>query len=120
MNTQVSKNIENQGGIGMTQKAIDHVYTMLTDRGHGVGLRLGVKILGCSGYAYDISFLDEAEDDDEVFEINRDITIAVDKNSYPIIKGTTIDFISKGLSREFSFNNPNAKDLCGCGESFNI
>ena len=120
MNTQVNKNSENQGGIGMTPTAIDHVFTMLTDRGHGIGLRLGVKTLGCSGYAYDIHFLDETEDDDKVFEINSDITIAVDKNSYPIIKGTTIDFISKGLSREFSFNNPNVKDLCGCGESFNI
>ena len=110
----------NKDDISMTQQAIDHVYTMLTDRGHGIGLRLGVKTLGCSGYAYNIGFLDETEVDDEVFEINRDITIAVDKSSYPIIKGTVIDFISEGLSRQFKFDNPNAKDLCGCGESFNI
>lgn len=115
MNTKI-----NRDDIAMTQNAIDHVYTMLTDRGHGIGLRLAVKTLGCSGYAYDIGFLDETETDDRVSEINSDIVIAVDKKSYPIIKGTTIDFISKGLSREFSFNNPNAKDLCGCGESFNI
>ena len=115
MNSDIKKD-----DISMTQQAIDHVYTMLTDRGHGIGLRLGVKTLGCSGYAYNIGFLDETGVDDEVFEINRDIKIAVDKSSYPIIKGTVIDFISEGLSRQFKFDNPNAKDLCGCGESFNI
>ena len=120
MNTHANKDMVNKNDIGMTQKAIDHVYTMLTDRGHGIGLRLGVKTLGCSGYAYDIGFLDETEVNDRVFEINHDIKIAVDGNSYPIIKGTVIDFISEGLSRQFKFNNPNAKDLCGCGESFNI
>ncbi|MCK5396232.1 MAG: iron-sulfur cluster assembly accessory protein [Gammaproteobacteria bacterium] len=115
MNTAVNKD-----GITLTPHAIDHVYTMLTDRGHGIGLRLGVKTLGCSGYAYNIGFLDETNTDDKVFEINRDITIAVDKNSYPMIKGTAIDFIREGLSRQFSFKNPNAKDQCGCGESFSV
>ena len=110
----------NNDAIGMTPQAIDHVHTMLADRGHGIGLRLGVKTLGCSGYAYEINFLDETETNDNVFEINGDIKIAVDENSYPIIKGTVIDFISEGLSRQFKFNNPNVKDLCGCGESFSI
>ncbi len=110
----------NKDAIGMTQQAIDHVYTMLTERGHGIGLRLGVKTLGCSGYAYNIGFLDKAEANDKIFEINSDITIAVDEKAYPIIKGTVIDFISEGLSRQFKFTNPNVKDLCGCGESFNV
>ena len=115
MNSDINKN-----DISMTQQAIDHVYTMLTDRGHGLGLRLGIKTLGCSGYAYNIGFLDETSADDQVFVINPDITIAVDKKSYPIIKGTVIDFISEGLSRQFKFDNPNIKDLCGCGESFSV
>jgi len=110
----------NINAISMTQQAIDHVYTMLTERGHGIGLRLGVKTLGCSGYAYNIGFLDETEANDKIFEINGDIKIAVDENSYPIIKGTVIDFISEGLGRQFKFSNPNAKDLCGCGESFSV
>lgn len=120
MKSRVNKNRVNKDDIGMTQQAIDHVYTMLTARGFGIGLRLGVKTLGCSGYAYNIDFLDKTDADDEVFEINQDITIAVDKNSYPIIKGTVIDFISEGLSRQFKFSNPNVKDLCGCGESFSV
>jgi iron-sulfur cluster assembly protein len=109
-----------KNAIAMTQQAIDHVYTMLTERGHGIGLRLGVKTLGCSGYAYNIGFLDKTESNDKIFEINNDITIAVDKNAYPLIKGTVIDFISEGLSRQFKFTNPNVKDLCGCGESFSV
>ena len=114
------KSQKNKDAVVMTQQAIDHVYTMLTERGFGIGLRLGVKTLGCSGYAYNIGFLDKTEANDRVFEINNDIKIAVDENSYPIIKGTVIDFISEGLSRQFTFNNPNAKDLCGCGESFSV
>lgn len=110
----------NKYDISMTQKAIDHVYTMLTERGHGIGLRLGVKTLGCSGYAYNIGFLDKTETNDKVFDINRDIKVAVDADSFKIIKGTVIDFIHEDLTRQFKFNNPNVKDLCGCGESFSV
>lgn len=115
MNTVINKD-----AISMTQQAIDHVYTMLTERGHGIGLRLGVKTLGCSGYAYNIGFLDETDTNDKVFAINSDIKVAVDADSFKIIKGTIIDFIQDGLTRQFKFDNPNAKDLCGCGESFSV
>jgi iron-sulfur cluster assembly protein len=110
----------NQDDLSLTQQAIDHVYTMLNERGHGIGLRLGVKTLGCSGYAYNIGFLDEINANDKVFDINRDIKVAVDADSFKMIKGTIIDFIHEGLSRQFKFNNPNVKDLCGCGESFSV
>jgi iron-sulfur cluster assembly protein len=110
----------NKDDIGMTQRAIDHVYTMLTARGFGIGLRLGVKTLGCSGYAYNIDFLDETETSDKVFDINRDIKVAVDADSFKIIKGTIIDFSHESLSSQFKFSNPNVKDLCGCGESFSV
>ncbi|MDT8281850.1 MAG: iron-sulfur cluster assembly accessory protein [Gammaproteobacteria bacterium] len=104
----------------MTQQAIDHVYTMLAERGHGIGLRLGIKTMGCSGYAYNIDFLDEVGANDRVFDINNDIKVAVDTDSFKIIKGTTIDFVREGLSRQFKFINPNIQDLCGCGESFSV
>ncbi len=117
LDTTIEAHDEN---ITMTRKAIDHVYTMLTGRGHGIGLRLGIKTLGCSGYAYDIGFLDETQASDKLFKINRDITIAVDNHSYPFVKGTVIDFTNEGLGQQFKFDNPNAKNLCGCGESFNI
>lgn len=110
----------NKDDIRMTQQAIDHVYAMLAERGRGSGLRLSVKTLGCSGYAYDVGFLDEADANDKVFAINDDIKIAVDSDSFEIIKGTIIDFVNEGLTRQFKFNNPNVKDLCGCGESFSI
>jgi iron-sulfur cluster assembly protein len=114
------KSTTNRYAISMTPTAIDHVYTMLNERGHGIGLRLGVKTLGCSGYAYNIDFLDEIYANDEVFEINDDIKIAIDEKSYPMIKGTVIDFINSSLNRQFTFSNPNAKNLCGCGESFSV
>lgn len=104
----------------MTEQAIDHVYTMLTKRGHGIGLRLGVKTMGCSGYAYDIGFLDEVSANERVFDINSDIKVAVDVDSFNIIRGTIIDFVHEGLSRQFKFINPNVRDLCGCGESFSV
>lgn len=114
------KAVVSKDDISMTQQAIEHVHTMLAERGHGSGLRLSIKTLGCSGYAYDVGFLDKADANDKVFAINSEIKIAVDSASFEIIKGTVIDFVSEGLTHQFKFNNPNVKDLCGCGESFSI
>jgi len=109
-----------QDAIVMTQQAIDHVNAMLAKRGHGIGLRLGVKTMGCSGFAYDIGFLDETSANDLVFDINSDIKVAVDAGSFDLIRGTIIDFVHEGLSQQFKFNNPNVEDQCGCGESFSV
>ncbi len=105
--------------ITMTEAAAERVKKFLANRGKGVGLRLGVKTSGCSGMAYVIEFADAIDDDDEVFE-EHGVKVIVDKKSLVYLDGTELDFAKEGLNEGFQFNNPNVKDACGCGESFNI
>ena len=105
--------------IQLTDVAAQRVQTYLTNRGKGIGLRLGVKTTGCSGMAYVIEFVDELEDSDTVFETNG-VKVVVDPKSLIFLDGTQVDFAKEGLNEGFQFVNPNAKDECGCGESFTI
>lgn len=105
--------------ITVTAAAADRVKSFLEKRGQGVGLRLGVRTSGCSGMAYVLEFVDEVENSDLVFEAHG-VKVVVDPKSLVYIDGTELDFTREGLNEGFRFNNPNVKDECGCGESFNI
>jgi iron-sulfur cluster assembly protein len=105
--------------ITLSERAAQHVANFLAKRGKGVGLRLGVRTSGCSGMAYKLEFADEANPDDHVFEC-RGVKVLVDPKSLPYLDGTELDFAREGLNEGFKFNNPNVKDQCGCGESFNV
>jgi iron-sulfur cluster assembly protein len=105
--------------IQLTEVAAERVRNFLNSRGKGIGLRLGVKTTGCSGMAYVLEFVDELEDDDQVFE-TQGVKVIVDPKSLVFLDGTEVDFAKEGLNEGFRFNNPNAKDECGCGESFTV
>jgi iron-sulfur cluster assembly protein len=105
--------------ITLTDAAAERVTGFLANRGKGIGVRLGVKTSGCSGMAYVIEFVDAAGDDDEIFE-DHGVKIVIDKKSLIYLDGTELDFAREGLNEGFKFNNPNAKNECGCGESFTI
>src|SRR5262245_53241537 len=105
--------------IVLTPAAADRVKTFLTRRGHGVGLRLGVKKTGCSGYAYVVNYADDVRADDLVFE-QQGVKVIVDRDSLGYIDGTEVDFVKQGLNEAFRFRNPNVKGECGCGESFTV
>jgi len=105
--------------LSLTQSAADRVKSYLERRGHGMGLRVGIRKTGCSGYAYVIDYADVVDDDDVVFE-DRGVKIVVDSDSLQFIDGTQVDFIKQGLNEAFKFRNPNVKGECGCGESFSI
>jgi len=106
-------------GITMTDSAAERVQNFLQSRGKGIGLRLGVKTSGCSGMAYVLEFVDEIDEQDQVFE-SHGVKIIVDPKSLLYIDGTELDYGKEGLNEGFKFNNPNVKDQCGCGESFTI
>jgi len=106
-------------GISMTQAAADHVAKFLANRGKGVGIRLGVRTSGCSGMAYVLEFADGFEADDQVFE-DHGVKVIVDPKSLLYLNGTELDYTREGLNEGFKFRNPNVKDACGCGESFNV
>ncbi|ATW45856.1 iron-sulfur cluster assembly protein IscA [Glaesserella parasuis] len=105
--------------ITLTETAADRVRTFLENRGKGIGLRLGVKTSGCSGLAYVLEFVDVLNEDDHVFE-QQGVKIIVDEKSFVYLSGTELDFVKEGLNEGFKYNNPNVKNECGCGESFNV
>jgi len=105
--------------VTLTDTAAKHVANFLSKRGKGIGLRLGVRTSGCSGMAYKLEFVDEVHEDDLVFE-SAGVKVVVDAKSLPYLDGMELDFAREGLNEGFKFNNPNVKDQCGCGESFNV
>lgn len=105
--------------ITLTEKAAARVKDFLAKRGKGVGLRLGVRTTGCSGLAYVLEFADEVKAEDREFE-SHGVRVFVDPKSLPYLDGTELDYAREGLNEGFKFNNPNVKDTCGCGESFNV
>ena len=104
----------------LTESAARHVETMLHRRGHGLGLRLGTRTSGCSGFAYVVDYADAAGDDDVVFE-SHGVKVVVNKQSLLQIDGLEVDYLkTNALNQGFEFRNPNTRDMCGCGESFSV
>ena len=99
--------------------AAARVNAFLANRGNGFGLRLGVRTSGCSGMAYVLEFVDEPAAEDTVFE-DKGVKVVIDGKSLQFLDGTQLDFVKEGLNEGFKFTNPNVKDECGCGESFNV
>jgi iron-sulfur cluster assembly protein len=106
-------------GISLTESAANRVRSFLATRGHGVGLRVGIKKTGCSGFAYVVNYAEDIEPDDVVFE-DHGVKVVVDRESLGFIDGTEVDFVKQGLNEAFRFRNPNVKGECGCGESFTV
>ena len=106
--------------IELTENAASRVNAMLLQRGSGVGLRLGTRESGCSGFEYVVDYADEINDQDEVFECHG-VKVVVDRASLLYLNGTTVDYVKMNAVNEgFEFNNPNVKTSCGCGESFTV
>jgi iron-sulfur cluster assembly protein len=105
--------------ITLTERAAARVQSFMKNRGKGVGLRVGVKTSGCSGMAYSLEFADELDADDLAFD-SFGVTVLVDPKSMPYLDGMELDYAREGLNEGFKFNNPNVKNTCGCGESFNV
>jgi iron-sulfur cluster assembly protein len=105
--------------VTLSESAARHVSNFIARRGKGVGIRLGVKTSGCSGMAYKLEFVDRTEAEDLVFE-SHGVKVVIDPKSLAYLDGTELDFVREGLNEGFRFNNPNVKDQCGCGESFNV
>jgi len=105
--------------VTLTEKAADHVQNFLAKRGKGVGLRVGVRTSGCSGMASKLEFADAVEPSDLQFE-SHGVRVVVDPKSLAYVDGTELDYTREGLNEGFKFSNPNVKDECGCGESFNV
>lgn len=105
--------------IQLTESAARRVQQQLAQRGEGLGLRVGIKASGCSGYAYVVDYADQAQADEVVFE-SHGTRVFVARDTLPMLDGLVVDFRREGLNEVFKFENPNAEALCGCGESFSV
>lgn len=103
----------------LTPAAAERIKQQLAERGSGVGLRLGVRKSGCSGYMYTMDYADEVSANDDVFE-GFGAKVVVDRKHMAVLSGTVVDFRAEGLNRMFRFDNPRAVNACGCGESFTV
>ena len=105
--------------VSLTESAARQIKKQLEKRGKGVGLKLGVRKSGCSGYAYTLDYSDDVKTDDEVFE-GFGVKVIVQKNDLSYLDGIQLDYRREGINEAFQFNNPNVKGSCGCGESFTV
>ena len=103
----------------VTEKAKDKIKTHLTNRGKGVGIRIGIETTGCSGFAYTLEFADNINEEDILNEYDG-FAILIDPKANDILEGITVDYQKKGLNEGFEFINPNESARCGCGESFTV
>lgn len=106
--------------VSLTPAAITYVKKELQKQG-ALGMRLGVKKSGCSGFSYVVDYvLQAAQNDDLVVTIADELAVYVDRQSLPYIQGVQIDCVRNGLNTTLKFTNPNEKGSCGCGESFTV
>lgn len=104
--------------INLTERAATQIKSSLGKLG-GVGLRLGVKRVGCNGLAYTFDVARDVAETDNVFEAHQ-AKVVVDAQAMPYLDGSELDFVREGFKQMFTVKNPNAKGSCGCGESFNV
>ncbi len=106
--------------ISVTEKAAQHIRQQLDKRGNTLGMRLGVRKSGCTGFMYVVDYVDQLGVNDQVYD-QHGVKVVVDTESLPYLEGTEIDYVrSNALNQGLEFKNPNVKDACGCGESFNV
>ena len=103
--------------VALSEPAARHIAQQLAKRGASAAVRLAVRAAGCSGYSYRVEYADRVDARDTVFEC-RGIRVAVDPESLPFVHGSALDLVQEGLCRRLRFDNPNARQTCGCGESF--
>ena len=104
--------------ITLTEAAKTKVSAILTSEGPEFKLRMYVSGKGCAGLTYGFGITDEVEEDDVTIE-EGEITVLIDSQSLPYLKGSVVDFVENMTGSKFDIKNPNAKSACGCGDSFN-
>jgi iron-sulfur cluster assembly protein len=107
--------------ITVTNTAKLKIKQNLDKRGKGQGIRIGVRITGCSGLAYTLEYVDNYIAEEGVINYaQNDFVVLVSQKDVPYLNGLTMDWVRNGLNEGFDFINPNERDRCGCGESFRI
>jgi iron-sulfur cluster assembly accessory protein len=114
--------------ITVTERAAARIHELLSNRRdeqqeqQPVGIRLSVKRRGCNGYSYTLNYVHSESEfpKDEIVQASNNVTIFIDPMALFSIVGTRMDWVDTELCSEFTFENPNSKGECGCGESFTV
>lgn len=88
-------------------------------RVNAAGIRVNLDESGCSGYMYQMDFVDQPGPDDTHFVVDG-VDLYVPKKWLTLLNGLVIDYVTEGVNSLFKFRNPNATGECGCGESFTV
>ena len=105
--------------ITLTMAAAAQIRNQIAKHGGGIGLRVGIETVGCSGYAYTFALADDVRDDEQRIDVHG-ATLLVANDHLASLKGASLNFVTEGLRQSFQFDNPNAGVTCGCGESFSL
>ncbi len=105
--------------ITLTENAAKQIEKQLQKRGSGIGLKLGVKVSGCSGFSYVLDYAEEKASNETVFE-QYGVKVLVKEDDLDKLNGIELDYVKEGINEAFKFNNPNVTGECGCGESFSV
>lgn len=103
----------------LTDAAARRVKALMRLNGEAVGLKVGVKMAGCSGFSYTMDYAEEETGAEDVIE-DKGVRLLVDPAAAMFLLGAELDWREDKLESRFVFNNPNAKGMCGCGESFTV
>ncbi len=106
--------------VSVTPAAIEHFRRQLGLKAEAQAVRLSVKAAGCTGFKYVVDLVAEPGAEDLRYPLAEDLELLIDPASLSVVSGTKIDYVTEGVNRQLKFLNPNAKDYCGCGESFNV
>jgi len=101
--------------INFSEKAINRINQLVSDKPNGTFFRIAVKGGGCSGFKYDFSFDQNIDKEDLKHE-----NIVIDKSSLEMLKGSLVDFAQELIGDSFKISNPKTKSECGCGVSFSL
>ena len=106
--------------ITLTDSAAERVRSLISRSEKPVlGLRCGVKTRGCSGLSYFVEYAEEQKKFEDMVE-DKGVKIFIDPTAVMFLVGTQMDYVEDKLQSGFVFKNPNEKNRCGCGESFNV
>jgi iron-sulfur cluster assembly accessory protein len=109
-----------QQPVQVTATAAAHFKRQLGSSTGAKAVRLSVKQSGCTGWMYVVDLVAEAKADDVHMQLEEGVEFLVDSQSLSVVSGTEIDYVTEGVNRQLKFNNPRAKEYCGCGESFSV
>ncbi len=106
--------------VSVTPAAVEHFRRQLGQNNEAKAVRLSIKESGCTGFMYVVDLVTEGREGDVRYALDDEVSLYIDRDSLNVVSGTEIDFVIEGVNRQLKFNNPNAQDYCGCGESFSV